>query len=359
MLEELDPARRAARELRQGDLRVLAHERLVEAQDELGALLDDGEVGGEVRVEHAVEADAPQGGVHLEGDRRAGLEAEELAHGRSRRRRRLDDDVLVGIVDGRPDIVRLVLGVERPGGAAVDALAAVDAGGVEQGQLGEGLDRGRVAAPDRLEHADLLEVDAGAHAAAAADALVHVAHHGVARQVGLGHRRVGMAEGELGDAVLLGQRLQLAVAVAHAAVALAVVLAEQELEHVPASQPHAAAVRVDAHLVGHGEGARGLQEALPLDLDDADAAHAGDVEVRMVAQRRDADARSLGSLQDGRPEGDLGLVAVDGHAHIGADGVRAGGRDHAPVLLRERRAMDGGGGIAHAHSLVTRALRGS
>ena len=38
VLEVLDPARRAARELRQGDLRVLADERLVQAQDELGAL---------------------------------------------------------------------------------------------------------------------------------------------------------------------------------------------------------------------------------------------------------------------------------------------------------------------------------
>ena len=54
-------------------------------------------------------------------------------------------------------------------------------------------------------------------------------------------RLVGMPEAELGDAVLLGQRLQLAVAVAHAAVALAVVLAEQQLEHVAARQAHLAA----------------------------------------------------------------------------------------------------------------------
>ena len=226
------------------------------------------------------------------------------------------------------------------------------------GSSREGLDGRRVAPSDGLEHADLLQVDAGAHAAAAADALVHVAHHGVARQVGLGDRIVRMPEGELADAVLLGERLQLAVAVAHAAVALAVVLAEQQLEHVAARQPHLAAVRVDAHLVGDREGARRLQRALALDLDHADAAHAGDVEVGVVAQRRDADAGALGGLQDGGAEGHLGLVAVDGDRDQGADRVRAGRGEHAPVLLRERRAMDGGGGIAHAHSLVTRAPRG-
>ena len=94
VLEVLDPARRAARELRQGHVLVARHERAVEPLDELGALLDDREVGGEVGVEDAVEAGAAQGGVHLEGHRRAGLEAEQLAHRRARRRGGLDDDVL-------------------------------------------------------------------------------------------------------------------------------------------------------------------------------------------------------------------------------------------------------------------------
>ena len=40
---------------------------------------------------------------------------------------------------------------------------------------------GAVAAVDGLQHADLLQVDAGADAAAAEHALVHVADHGVAR----------------------------------------------------------------------------------------------------------------------------------------------------------------------------------
>ncbi len=93
--------------------------------------------------------------------------------------------MLGGVVDGRPHGVGLVLGVQGAGGAAVDALAAVDAHDLAQRHVLEGGDLGLGAAVDGLEHADLLQVDAGAHAAAAADALVHVAHHGVAGEVGV------------------------------------------------------------------------------------------------------------------------------------------------------------------------------
>ncbi len=360
MLQVLDPARRAARELRQRHALVLPHERLVETLDELGAFLDDGEVSREVGVEHVVEADAPQRGVHLEGDRRAGLQAEQLAHGRAGRGRRLDDDVLGGVVQSLPDVVGLVLGVQGADRAAVHALAAVDADDGTERHVLEGLDGDLVAAADGLEHPDFLDVDAGAHAPAAADALVHVAHHGVARVVRLGQRLLRVTEGELGDAVLLGERLQLAVAVAHAAGALAVVLAQQKLQHVPARLADLAVMRVDLHLIDDREGAGRLQRALTLHLHDADAAHAGHVQVRVVAQRGDVDAHAAGCLEDGGPERDLGLDAVDGDAHLGADGVRACRGDHAPVLLRQRRAMDRGRGMSHLHSLalVTRSGRG-
>ena len=56
-----------------------------------------------------------------------------------------------------------------------------------------------------LEHADLLQVDAGAHAAAAEDALVHVALDRVAGVVDLERGLVGVAEAEEVDAVLLGR----------------------------------------------------------------------------------------------------------------------------------------------------------
>ena len=114
-----------------------------------------------------------------------GSQAEALADGRARAGRGLDDDVLGRVVDGRPDLVGRVVGPQRAGRAAVDALAAVDADHVGQRLVHEGRDLGLVAAADGLQHADLLQVDAGADAAAAEDALVHVADDGVARAVDL------------------------------------------------------------------------------------------------------------------------------------------------------------------------------
>jgi len=72
--------------------------------------------------------------------------------------------------------VGLVFGVEGGGGAAVDALPAVDADHLAERAVAEGRDVGLVAAVDGFEDADLLQVDAGAHAAPAADAFVHIAH---------------------------------------------------------------------------------------------------------------------------------------------------------------------------------------
>ena len=86
MLEEVDPARAAARE----DREVLA---ALHALDQLMTLFHDREVGAEIRVEDAIEAEAVEGGDHLAGavilaDRMP----EFLADGRADRGGGLDDD---------------------------------------------------------------------------------------------------------------------------------------------------------------------------------------------------------------------------------------------------------------------------
>ncbi len=82
-------------------------------------------------------------------------------------------------------------------------------------------------------------------------------------------------------------------------------------------------VRVDGERVGDRVGAGGLQRALALDLDHADAAHAGDLEVRVVAERGDVDADGLGGVAGWcMPKGTLVSIAVDGDGHVRADGRR-------------------------------------
>ena len=142
-----------------------------------------------------------------------------------------------------------------------------------------------------FQHAHLLQVDARADAAAAEDALVHVADHRVARRVDLVSRLVHVAEAERIDAVLGGQRLQLAVLVAAAGVAVAVVAGQQQIDDVPPGPPHLGRVGADLDRRGDRIAARGLQGPLSVDLDDAHPADPRQAKVLMVAERRDANAQ--------------------------------------------------------------------
>ena len=67
------------------------------------------------------------------------------------------------------------------------------------------------------------------------------------------------------------------------------------------------------HLDRRGDrvAARRLQRPLPFDLDHADAAHAGQAQVLVVAERGDADAQLLGGLEDRRAQRHRDRVAVD------------------------------------------------
>ena len=109
-----------------------------EALHELAGLLHDGEVGGEVGVEHGLEAEAAQRGVELAGEVGAGRQAEGLADGHAHGRGDLHHAVLGRVVQRRPDGGGLVVLDDGAGRAVVGALAAFHAG-----RLGEGDVAGR------------------------------------------------------------------------------------------------------------------------------------------------------------------------------------------------------------------------
>ena len=137
----------------------------------------------------------------------------------------------------------------------------------------------------------------------------------------MAHRLLHVAEAEVVDPVLLGQRLQLADAVADAGVAVAAVLAQQQFEDVPAGHAHGLRVGVDRDGRGDGIGAGRLQGPLPLHLDHADAADAGHLEVGVVAERGDAHPDALGRFEDGGAQGHFGLHAVDGDRDGRSEGL--------------------------------------
>ena len=119
---------------------------LLQPRQQLGPFLHDRQVGGEVRVEDGVETESPQSRDHLAGHQRAGRVAETLAQRRADGRRRLHDDVLVGIVQRVPDLVDLVLFGDRSDRADRRTLAALHAGHRTQVAIERGTDHGVEAA---------------------------------------------------------------------------------------------------------------------------------------------------------------------------------------------------------------------
>ncbi len=264
VLDEVDPARRAARDHRQRPA-------LGQALDELAPLLHDGEVGGELRVEDLVEAEAPEGRGHLAGDEAAGSHAEGLAQGSPDRRRRLDHDGPARVGQGAPKLVGLVVLGDGARRADNRALAALYAGAGGEAAVHEGRDSGADAAPGEADGRDALHLGADGHAATAEDAFVVVAHEAVGRGVELGGLP-SPREADVPDAQRPRRVLQLAGAGARAGEAVGRVVREEELYGVAPSAQDPRRGRGHLHAFGDRAHARAHEGFGALDLDDAEPA---------------------------------------------------------------------------------------
>ena len=292
LLHPVRPRRAAARQER--ELAALG-----EALDELGALLHDRDVGGEVGVEHLVEAEAAQRGVYLAGRELAGLHAERLAERDADSRSDLHEADLLGVLKRIPDFLRLVVLVYRAHRAVRGALAALDAGRLGELDAGGGGHHGLLAAADELERPDVLHLLAHLGAAAALDALVGVEDDGGSRVVDVAVDDL-LRERNVADAEVRGDRLELAAAGARALQAVLRVVREDELQDRAADLHDVGVVGDDLH-PGHGLGAAraeqlrarhelaGIGAAGHELADDADAAAGARLKVGVVAQRRNLD----------------------------------------------------------------------
>ena len=111
-------------------------------------------------------------------------------------------------------------------------------------------------------------------------------------EVSSGVPRALAGEAPLPDAQLLGQLLQLAIAVADAVEAVVGMIGQQQFDDRLAGLHGAGRMRADLHAVGDGKGATGHQAALAFDLDDAHAAGAAGGQPVEVAERRHLDGRA-------------------------------------------------------------------
>ena len=146
-----------------------------------------------------------------------------------------------------------------PGRAGLHALAAAGAGGgLTPGPLQLRDEMRADAAAGDVPHVRALDLGAGAHAARAQDAAVVVEH--VARVRGVdGEAREAVGVADVRDAVLLRQRLQLAVAGRDAHGADVVALGEQQLEGDLAVGLELRRGGDDRLALLHGRGAGGQQ----------------------------------------------------------------------------------------------------
>ncbi len=153
------------------------------------------------------------------------------------------------------------------------------------------------AAVDEVDGGHALHLFAHADAAPAQDALGRVADDGGAGGVDAVVVLVaGVAA--VAHAVLLGQLLQAAVAVADAVEAVVGMVGQQQLHHRLAGADDALRVRLDLHALGHRVGAAGDEVARAGQLHHAQAAGARGEEVAHVAQRRHVDARAPQGAED-------------------------------------------------------------
>ena len=180
------------------------------------------------------------------------------------------------------------------------------------------------AAVLREQGADVLRLQADAHAAAALDALAAVADQGGRGGVDPLAGLLAVV-GDLADAQLGGQGLQFAVFVAVAGLAVAVVLGEQQFDHRPAGLADAAGVGQHLHALGDRHRAGGDEVPRPFDLDHAHAAGADGLQAFDVAQRGDADAGLLRGRQDrgafGHFDGDVVDRELDHEFSLGQSAV--------------------------------------
>ena len=263
--DETHPGRRAAGEHGQ-------HAALADALEQLRGFFDDGQVGGEARVEDGIEAHRlERGGQPFEHGVHALCLGASLEQGSRDRRRHLGDDHGVGVGERRHDALDVAALDDGSGGADPRALSAGDAVGDVEPRAEAGHDLGAKAAAGEVDGADALHGVAHGHAAAAQHALVGV----------VPERRRAHVDGVIFDgahiaafarAQLGGEHGELATSGARAGEAVLRVAGDEQLDDGAARFEDARRVGAHAHAVASGERAARLQAPLTLDFDHAEPA---------------------------------------------------------------------------------------
>ena len=270
MLKEIDPCRAAGCQDRQTDTPVPV-QIPCQAVQHLGSLLHDCKVCSEVSVEYIVEAELPQGGDHLAGNKCTRLHAEFLSYGSPHSRRGLhyDDFVRVGKVLDKPvGMVTLGKCPDRTYGHALSAICTF--------ALGHHLVECRCycsieAPPYCTEGPDSLHFVAHCLTAAAEYAFVHIPDDG-SRHFPLARGQLSAVERHFPYIEPQGQVLQVAVSGLRAGQAFVRMVGKDELGNYFPGIHHTERTRTHHHPFGTFRGTGRGKVSASLDLYNADTA---------------------------------------------------------------------------------------
>ena len=196
------------------------------ALHELAALLHDGQVGGEVGIEHVVKTHDLQRRHHALGGGELGVKVEILRPGGADGRRHLHHHDAVRVGQGVEHLAGVIPLLQAAHGTVGDALAAERTVALAQGTGAGHAHRGVGACAHQIPDAHGLDLLAELDAAHTLDAAVLHPHHRVGEIVGDAGKVILVVVAQ--QVVVVGQPLELAVAAAGAFGTLGVVLAQQQ-----------------------------------------------------------------------------------------------------------------------------------
>jgi hypothetical protein len=174
----------------------------------------------------------------------------------------------IRIVDGIPDLVRVVPFSQRAYRTSLNALPAVDAVYLREALSEYRFNNGMETSLRRSYDADPLNISAGGYTTTAQDTLVWIPHDGRGCIINCKINSFSFIM-DVFYAKLLGKSLQLTISASHASKALAVMIGQNQFQIYLPGFPDNRRIRFDLHTVRNRENTGCLQRSGPLYLDQA------------------------------------------------------------------------------------------
>ena len=315
VLAVLDPTGRAGGD--EGEVLAFLH-----SFKEFGCFFHDGKVCGEIHVVNAVEAETLERGNHLAFGINTGFDAEAFAQGCADGRRGADRNVLGGIVDCIPNLIGIVLFVERAYGAGNDTLTAGYAGGGSKRIFISSADNGIKTAVESFDDTDALHILTSSYATAAKDTFVVVTNEESGAFVFFVLDILACEAIFVFNTEISGKLLQFTAAAADAGETFFFMSGKDEFQVGLSGSHDLGGICSDFHSVGYFGNAGSHKASCALYFNETETASADFVDIFEVTESGNIDFRDSGSVDDLAARRNFIIAAVNFYSnHIHECGI--------------------------------------